>query len=191
MAGMATFTGPVLVRFRHTDPTKPPTQYDEVTILESGALKTVGPFVGESPLVGKYTYGSQVLIHQPGSWTGIEVVQQNQEPIGSLFVIDAPSPNHYHYDQPTVTEQLHNAGKQRMTKEQAVAIAESYIKDKWYDTGGMHVEHDMFKANPDLPVPTVTRHAHIGGEDCVLHRQLRFVWLSTPSGKGPKVDWSI
>lgn len=188
---MTTFIGPVLVRFRNNDPTKPLTQYDEVTILESGALKTVGPFVGESPLVGKYLYGSQVLIHQPGSWTHIEVHTTQQEPTGSLFVIDEPSPKHNHYDQPASTEQLHNAGKQRMTKEQAVAIAEWYLKDKWYDIGWTNVERDFFKDDPDQPVPTVTRHIDVGGQDCTLHRQVRFVWLSTPSGRGPAVNWTI
>lgn len=188
---MTTFTGPVLVNFRNTNSNKPDVQYDEVTILESGALKTVGPFVGESPLVGKYLYGSQVLIHQPGSWISIEVHTAEQEPTGSLFVIDEPSPKHHAYDQPASTEQLHHAGKQRMTKEQAVAIAEGYLKDKWYDKGWTSVERDFFKEDPNQPVPTVTRAAYIDGQDCTLHRQVRFLWLSTPSGEEPAVNWSI
>lgn len=181
---MTVLNGIVLVSFKGNDAKATPSRFDEVTVLPSGALKTVGPKFGESPAVGKYTYGSQVMIFPPGSWASVEVVEPSQEHLGSLFVIDEPVTD----GEPARTERLDCDGQQRMTKEQAVAAAERYIEAKGYDVGGLDVGQDLFIVDADGTEPAAVREVEAAGESGSLRRRVGFLWLATASGRRPDVE---
>ena len=172
MLGVSTFIGIAKINF--LPGTGVSGVYEQVAIVEGGALRGVAIEHSESPDLGDYKYASQIEYWPPGSWKSVRPLA-NPDPLGTLVVVDTAAGGSQR-DEADLHQQLTGL----CTRSDAWAAAADYIRNRLSDATAVDFDIDKVSQAAFDREQTIAWQEPIngGGGRYTVRRRVRFKFLT-------------
>lgn len=148
--------------------------YEQVAIVEGGALRGVAIQRSESPDLGDYKYASHIEYWPPGSWKSVRPLA-NPDPLGTLFVVDTVAGGSQR-EEADLRQQLTDL----CTRSDALAAAADYIGNRVSDATAVGFNIDKVAHAAFDREQTIGWEETINGgrERLTVRRRVRFMFLT-------------